>query len=163
MDPTLNIAQLVTTATSGLESSELAAKVAEGAQGNILDYLTGTGMLIAAGAIYVLPQILKRVPFIKKIMANQWVVRVMPLYPLVAAIAAVLLPGAVDLPNRQIGTLVIGVIWLAFLAMMGHKLIGQTLMGDDHRITTFAVKSPNQVSDGKSAESEEPSEEAKKE
>ena len=158
MDPTLNIGQLVATATSAAESSELAAKVAEGAPGNILDYLTGTGMFVAAGAIYVLPQILKRAPFIRKIMANQWVVRLMPLYPLVAAIAVVMLPGAVDLPDKQIGTQVVGIIWLAFLAMMGHKLIGQTLMGDDHRITTLAVKSSNQVSSGKS---EEPSEDKK--
>ena len=109
---------------------------------SIFEYLTQGNFFAAAGAIYLLPQLVKRMA--KKVMSNQWVVRFMPFYPVVAAVLAIFLPGALQLPDRQAGTLAIAVVWLAWLASTAHKLIGQTLMGDDPRIKTLAVESPGQ-------------------
>ena len=111
---------------------------------SVYDYLTQGNFFIAAGAIYLFPQILKRAPLLKKVMANQWVVRVLPLWPLLAAIGVVLAPGAVELPDKQVGTLMIASVWIAWLASTAHKVIGQTLLGDDPRIKTLAVVSPGQ-------------------
>lgn len=111
----------------------------------LLDYLTQGNFFIAAGAIYMLPVMLKKSPPVKKALSNQWVVRFMPLYPLLAGTAAVLIPGMIALPDALIGTKVVGAIWCAALSMMAHKFLGQTLLGDDPRITTLAVKSEGQV------------------
>ena len=111
---------------------------------SISDYLLQSNMFVAAGAIYLLPQILKRTPAIGKLLANQWVLRFMPLYPLLAALLVVMVPGGVSLPDELLGTRMVAAVWMAFLAMIGHKVVGQTILGDDPRITTLAVESPGQ-------------------
>lgn len=116
----------------------------DGLAGQVMDYLLQTNMLIAAGAIYLLPQMMKRAPAIKKVMNNQWVLRFFPLYPLLAAFGVTFIPGGVSLPDGLIGTKLIATVWMAFLATMSHKVVGQTIMGDDPRITTMAVVSPGQ-------------------
>jgi hypothetical protein len=72
------------------------------------------------------------------------------------------LPGAVSLPDDQVGTKVIGAIWLTALSTYAYKFLGQTLVGDDPRIKTLAVSSPGQydaVMSEPGPEPEEPEEE----
>jgi hypothetical protein len=111
---------------------------------NVTEYLTQGNFFVVAGAIYLLPLLLRKVPLLKKVLDNQWVVRLMPLWPLAAGIGATWLPGAVKLADGQIGTRLVAGIWMGALAMVGHKVLGQTILGDDPRIKSLAVTSLGQ-------------------
>ena len=119
----------------------------------ITEYFSQTDMYLVAGAIYLLPLFLRQLPFLKTPMANQWVVRVMPLYPLIAAYIATYLPGALSLPDSRLGTRLVATIWLAGLSTVMYKIIGQTVLGDDPRIKTLAVESQGQYASIMSKES----------
>ena len=125
-------------------SSGMSVSLADVATDRVYNYLIQTDLFLAAGAIYFVPKILGSTAFGKIVLNNEWVVRFLPFYPLIAASVLVLLPGAVSLPNRQLGTLAIASIWTAAISMFLHKIIGQTVLGDDPRIETMAVISPGQ-------------------
>lgn len=138
----LELLQLVMTATTA-PVADLSA-VVDRAAASVENYLLTSNMFIAAGAIFLLAQFAKRVPLLSTLMENQWVVRVMPLYPLAAGLGACFLPGALKLPDHKSGTVIVATIWVAAVSMIAHKFLGQTVLGDDPRISTLAVKSPGQ-------------------
>ncbi len=121
------------------------ADLASGAKEQIESYLVQTNIFVVAGAVFFLHKMLERAPWTKDLMANQWVVRVVPFYYFIASAVLVLLPGAVHLPDHRAGTIVLASIWTAACSFAAEKLIGQSLLGDDPRITKWAVSSPGQL------------------
>ena len=100
----------------------------------ISDYLLQTNMYLVAAAIYLLPGVLGKIPGIKALLQQAWVARALPFYPLGAACIATFLPGALKLPDDQIGTRIVAMVWLAGLSMVVYKIIGQTVLGNDRRL-----------------------------
>lgn len=107
-------------------------------------YLLTPRVYFVAAAIYLLPQLLRKLPVFKEAMANEWVIRFLPIYPYIAAFIMVVIPGVVETPNRSIETLIVATVHLAALSAAAYKFIGQTILGDDPRISTMAVVSPGQ-------------------
>lgn len=127
-----------------------------GASASVSSYLTQANIYVASGAIYLLPILLKRMEGIKGIFDNEWVVRVMPIYPLIMATLFVMLPGGIVLPDQLFTTRLIAIIYTAALSMLAHKFLGQTVLGDDNRIKTFAVESKGQYRPTMVFDDEEP-------
>lgn len=104
---------------------------------DLFDHLNQSGYYIQAATIYLIPLILKKATKPWGFMNNEWIVRLMPLWPVVASFISVWYLKGVEIPEDTLNARLMAVVWLSWLSSTAHKFFGQMILGDDARIKSM--------------------------
>ena len=107
----------------------------EGVQG-LIDLATDKYTLLTAGGVYLFLRVLVQTPVAK------WGVyrRILPILPEILGVAAAFAGGIPVVESQPLAIKVAAVLWCGYVAQRGHKLLGQTLLGDDRLLEAKKAK-----------------------
>ena len=97
----------------------------------LIDYLMRVEHISIAAAVWILLSVFCRL--FPKLKARPLYARLAPALPLLLCSAAVWIPGIVD-PATGVGSRIMLGIILGAVAANAHKILGQTVLGNDDRI-----------------------------
>lgn len=100
--------------------------------------------LLTAGGVYLLLRVTNQLAFIS---GRNWYRRILPVAPELLGIAATFAGGNPAVAKAPIVVKIAAGLWCGYLAQRFHKVLGQTILGDDKKITTTkAAEAPRVVS-----------------
>ena len=106
-----------------------------GVQG-LIELATNKWTLLSAGGVYLLLRVVGQTPLAKTGIYR----RALPVLPEILGVAAAFLGGIPVVADQPVAIKIAAGLWCGYVAQRGHKLLGQTLLGDDRKLEAGKVR-----------------------
>jgi hypothetical protein len=105
----------------------------------LVDLALNKWTLLTAGGVFFLLRVISQLPWLSTTNAYR---RLLPVLPELLAVGATLAGGNPAVDSSPIVLKVAAGLWCGYLAQRFHKVLGQTILGDDRSITATPRAAP---------------------